>query len=61
MTATFACPQCGEDTPSLFEGYCEPCRDDNQTALDLHNAQHDAWRQMSGAERWAAIKHAGGF
>ena len=49
------CPQCGEDTPTLHEGYCEDCRKDRQTALDAHNAEHDAWVRMTPNEQKRAI------
>ena len=38
------CPQCGEATERLYEGYCKPCCQENQAALDLHNATYDRWR-----------------
>ena len=52
------CPQCGEPTPELVEGYCRECRDERQAALDEHNAQHDRWKAMSDAERATAIRRA---
>ncbi len=52
------CPQCGEPTPDLHEGYCEPCRDANQNALDLHNAEHDRWQGMTDKQRTDEIKRA---
>jgi endogenous inhibitor of DNA gyrase (YacG/DUF329 family) len=55
---TFRCPQCGDPTERLFEGYCEPCCEDNQRALDLHNAEYDAWQAKSKVERGHAIKEA---
>lgn len=54
----FACPQCGLDTPTLSEGYCEECRTENQRALDSHNAQYDQWQSMNDAERDRAIRSA---
>ncbi len=33
------CPQCGELSEQLHEGYCEQCCNDNQAALDRHNAE----------------------
>lgn len=54
----FHCPQCGEQTEKLFEGYCELCRDDNQRALDLHNARYDRWQRMTDRERADEIKRA---
>jgi len=52
------CPQCGEDTPTLNEGYCEPCRVENQRVLDDHNYQADHWDAMSDAERGTCIRKA---
>jgi hypothetical protein len=52
------CPQCGGDTPALHEGYCEPCRDSNQRALDLHNAQFDRWERMTDKERGEEIRRS---
>jgi predicted amidophosphoribosyltransferase len=54
----FDCPQCGLPTPTLNEGYCENCREDNQRRLDGHNAQTDWWQSLSPAERAAAIRRA---
>ena len=54
----YDCPQCGEETETLYEGYCEDCCTLNQTRLDLHNAEYDRWQSMSDAERNAAIKAA---
>ncbi|UUJ74487.1 hypothetical protein [Microcystis phage Mae-Yong1326-1] len=55
---TFRCPQCGEPAERLCEGYCEPCRDANQAALDQHNAEHGAWEAMTDAQRGLAIRAA---
>jgi len=52
------CPQCGEDTETLDEGYCEPCRVDNQQRLDKHNFEFDQWQKMNDKERDEAIKMA---
>lgn len=54
----FDCPQCGEPTETLHEGYCEECRDERQAALDLHNAQYDRWQRMTDAERDREIREA---
>lgn len=54
----YHCPQCGEETETLREGYCEPCRDERQAALNLHNAEYDRWQKMSDQERAAAIRRA---
>ena len=54
----YDCPQCGEQTMALFEGYCCRCRDENQATLDAHNASFDQWERMTDAQRDAAIKRA---
>ncbi len=54
----YACPQCGDDTKTLNEGYCEDCRARNQQALDDHNAKFDWWNSLSDQERNEAIKRA---
>lgn len=50
------CPQCGDDTLELHEGYCEECCCANQRALDQHNAEYNRWQRMTDAQRDAAIK-----
>lgn len=45
------CPQCGEETETLHEGYCEECRDERQRALNEHNASFDFWEKCTDAER----------
>ena len=52
------CPDCGEPTEALYEGYCESCRDERQRELDEWNAAHDAWSDMSDAQRDRAIRRA---
>lgn len=52
------CPQCGEPTPSLYEGYCAECCAENQRSLDAHNAGFDRWERMTDAQRDADIKRA---
>lgn len=52
------CPQCGSATDKLHEGYCEPCCNENQSALDLHNAQYDRWKKMTDIEREREIRKA---
>jgi hypothetical protein len=54
----FHCPQCGEDTPELHEGYCEDCCASNQNALDLHNAGFDRWNRLSAEQRVNEIREA---
>lgn len=58
MTHPYDCPQCGEGTPELHEGYCAECCHDNQQRLDAHNAHFDAWERMSPAQRDARIRDA---
>ena len=52
------CPQCGNQTERLHEGYCEPCCQENQAALDLHNAAYDRWQSMTDAKRGDEIRMA---
>lgn len=54
------CPQCGVDThPRDFrEGVCGECCDENQRALDEHNAGFDRWEQMTDEERDREIREA---
>lgn len=54
----FNCPQCGEPTETLREGYCEDCRSENQKNLNTHNAQFDYWEKLTDDERWKRIKKA---
>lgn len=54
----YDCPQCGEATERMHEGYCEPCCQENQAALDLHNATYDRWQSMTNAERDDEIRRA---
>lgn len=54
----FDCPQCGYETETLNEGCCEVCREQNQRALDLHNAQFDWWQSLTDEQRDAQIKNA---
>ena len=61
MMPEFDCPQCGEPTEVLHEGYCGECYQERQRALDLHNAEQDRWNKLSDAERWSEIRKAGGF
>ena len=52
------CPQCGEPTDEFREGYCVPCCEANQAALDLHNATFDRWKRMTPEQREAEIRAA---
>jgi hypothetical protein len=54
----YDCPQCGEETPALEEGYCHECCSANQAALDAHNFEHDRWARMTDSQRDAEIKTA---
>lgn len=58
QTTPYVCPRCGDDTDELHEGYCEPCCEEGQRALDLHNAEYDAWEAMTDVERDRRIKWA---
>lgn len=52
----FICPQCSEDTAILDQGYCPPCAEANQRALDLRNAQRDYWSGLTDAQRRDEIR-----
>lgn len=52
------CPQCGEPTETLHEGYCADCCTGNQARLDAHNAQFDAWEKMTDQERAESIQRS---
>lgn len=54
----WTCPQCGEFTPDLHEGYCADCCVDNQAAVDAHNAALDAWERLTDRERGDRIRRA---
>lgn len=58
MTDPFHCPQCGDDTPELHEGYCRECCDENQRQLDLHNAEFDRWDKLTDRQRADEIRRA---
>ena len=50
------CPQCGEPTEQLHEGYCEECCNQNQYDLDCFNARHDWWNGLTRKQKDEAIK-----
>lgn len=52
------CPQCGEVTDQLFEGYCCYCSEQNQSELDNHNAQFDRWESLTDNQRQHEINQA---
>lgn len=54
----FDCPQCGDQTETLHEGYCKQCCADNQAALDQHNFRRDYWNSLSDAGKDAEIEWA---
>ena len=54
----YDCPQCGEPTETIHEGYCAECCADNQAALDQHNAAFVAWQNMTDVQRDKAIRRA---
>lgn len=58
MSTDYNCPQCGEPTETLHEGYCAECCSENQARLDAHNAAFDAWKKMTDAQRDTAIRLA---
>ena len=55
---TYDCPQCGCETEQLHEGYCEPCRDENQRVLNEHNTSYDHWQGLADWQRSQRIKDA---
>ena len=54
----FYCPQCGEDTETLDEGYCPECSQNNRDTLALHHAQYDRWNRMTDKQRDDEIRKA---
>lgn len=54
----YDCPQCGESTETLHEGYCADCCAENQVALDKHNAEFYAWQNMTDLQRDKAIRRS---
>ena len=54
----YDCPQCGEPTETLHEGYCAECCADNQAALNQLNAQRDEWQRLTNDQRDACIRDA---
>lgn len=52
------CPECGEPTQVIHEGYCPDCCEYRQAMLDFHNYQYDRWDKMTDAERDAEIGRA---
>jgi hypothetical protein len=55
------CYGCGEDyeADTFIEGWCSDCFEARQAELDWHNAQYNAWKGMTDAQRDKAIKEAG--
>ncbi|MHC4215058.1 MAG: hypothetical protein ACYSWP_16990 [Planctomycetota bacterium] len=51
-----SCPQCGDAVDRLHEGYCEECCNENQAALDRHNAEYDYWQRLDDERRDEAIR-----
>ena len=54
----WACPECGELTDRLCEGFCETCWEYRQAMLDFHNLQFDRWQKLSSSDRESEIKWA---
>ena len=50
------CPQCGDDVDRMHEGYCQDCSSQNQSELDQHNREYDAWNRMTDDQRDTAIR-----
>lgn len=55
---TTDCPQCGEPAELFCEGVCVPCCDENQVALDQHNAAYDRWECLTDCQRDDEIRRA---
>lgn len=56
LIGQYCCPQCGFDTETLHEGYCQECCEQRQQELNLHNARFDWWDSLSDAERRDQIR-----
>ncbi len=52
----YDCPQCGEPTEELHEGYCEQCCHNNQQALDDFNREQDRWKRLTDEQRYDEIR-----
>lgn len=58
-TIMLICPQCGEETESLNEGYCEACTHNNYSQMAQHEYTFRRWEQLNDAQRWLEIRLAG--
>ena len=54
----YDCPQCGEETETLHEGYCEECRIENSAAVHDHRHQFTEWESLSVEQRNGKINAA---
>ena len=52
------CPQCGLETETFHEGYCQECCAENQRCLDEHNMSYDRWQRLSNEERDEEVRRA---
>jgi len=52
----FDCPQCGEETETLHEGYCKECCEYNQKVLNDFNFRYDFWNSLTDNEKDHFIK-----
>jgi len=50
------CPQCGDHTEQLHEGYCEECCKNNQNILNDFNLRLKWWDGLTDEQRWKEIK-----
>lgn len=50
------CPQCGNETEQLFEGYCKECYEDNQRRLDEFNFRQEYWDRLNQEKKDEWIK-----
>ncbi len=53
----FECPQCGSDCFELYDGYCQPCRDERQQQLDDHNFRFSEWERLTADQKEQRIKN----
>lgn len=53
------CPQCGNEATDFIEGVCAGCFQENQLALNQHNAEYDRWQRLTTAQRDEEIRRAG--
>ncbi|WP_162887781.1 hypothetical protein [Leptospira mayottensis] len=45
------CPQCGEFTERLYDGYCWDCREENEHRLFRDLMEKQEWDKLSDSEK----------